>query len=258
MKFGFVGTGAIVEAFVLGMLGTESFDGEVLVSQRSESRSTMLSGKFDQVTIGDDNQSIVNDSDWVFLGVLPKQAEAVLTELTFRSDQQLFSMVAGVSLNRLAELTGLTAVHRIIPMPPIEFGVGPIVITPPNREFATLCQQMGTPIELENEDHFSTLSASSAMMASFFELVASHARWMESYGISKPVAADYASSLSRALAEMTCRVDHKGLQEMAEECLTIGGLNEQVLNESERDDWFGQMQMRLDRIADRLNLKKPV
>lgn len=257
MKLGFVGTGAIVEAFVVGMFEKHAFDGDVVISRRSKSRSTFLAKKFEQVAVCDDNQSVVDDSDWVFLGVLPKQAEAVLDGLKFRPDQQLFSMVAGVSLSRLTELTGLAAVHRIIPMPPIEFGVGPIVITPPNREFATLCKQMGTPIELENEDQFSTLSASSAMMASFFELVASHARWMEGYGISKSVAADYASSLSRALAEMTCRVDHEGLQEMAEECLTIGGLNEQVLNESKRDDWFEQMQMRLDRIADRLGLKQP-
>jgi len=258
VNLGFVGAGAIVEAFIVGMFEKQAFDGEVIISHRSESRSAMLAGKFEQVTVCDQNQSIVDQSDWVLLGVLPEQAEAVLDELTFRPDQQLFSMVAGISLSRLTELTTLTKVHRIIPMPPIEFGFGPIVITPPNRQFATLCQAMGTPINLESEDQFSTLSASSAIMASFFELVASHARWMESFGIPEPVAADYATSLSRALAEMTCRVDHEGLQNMAEECLTIGGLNEQVLRESKRDQWFTQMHHRLDRIADRLSLKKPV
>lgn len=257
MKIGFIGTGAIAEAVITGMLHRQAFDGDVLVSSRTEARSARLVETFSQITVEPDNQRIVDQVDWVFISVLPSQAESVITGLKFRPEQWVVSMIAGRTLASLASLTAPAAkVFRIIPMPPIELGMGPIVITPSCEPLGQLFEKFGTPIQIDDEEQFSVFSASSAIMASFFEFVASQARWIESQGVARSEAQRYASSLIRALAEMTTRVSADDLQGLAQECLTAGGLNEQVLNESMAENWFAQMDRRLDRIAQRLESAK--
>lgn len=260
MNIGIIGTGAIAEAFLTGMLsakGADHFQGNVLVSARTLTRSNRLVSKFQQVTSESDNQLIVDQSDTVMLSVLPNQLSSIVGELTFRADHTVISMIAGRSLASLADLVAPAKdVFRIIPMPPIEWGVGPIVLTPPNAILAKLFSTFGTPVEVSDEYQFSAFSASSAVMASFFEFVASQARWLESQGVPRPTATRYATSLIHSLAELTTHASDEALQELPEECLTVGGLNEQVLRESLAEGWFEKMDQRLDRIAARLEAAK--
>lgn len=229
MKLGFIGTGAIAEAVIVGMLEAKAFEGSIVVSRRSEPRSKMLAERFSQVTVDDDNQSIVDQADWVFVSVLPAQAEELLNRLNFRREQFVISMVAGRTLDSLAKLVKPAAnVFRIIPLPPIEFGLGPLPITPPNDDIAALFDRFGTSVQVDDEDQFSAFSASSAIMASFYELVASQARWLVGQGVPNPEATRYATSIIHSLAQTTLKVSPDELQAMAEECLTVGGLNEQV------------------------------
>ena len=253
MRLGFIGTGAIAEAVITGMLSTKSFDGTVTVSHRSERRSSKLAAKFSNVVVESSNQEVVDESDWVFISVLPAQTETLLQGLSFREDQLVISMVAGRTLESLRSLVApATQVFRIIPLPPIELGLGPIPITPPHAELEQLFSGFSTPVAVEDEDQFSAFSAQSAVMAAFFEFVASQATWIEQQGVSRTAATTYATSTLRALAEMTCHATPEELKGMADECLTAGGLNEQVLHESRQDGWFDRFNERLDRIAERL------
>lgn len=257
LKLGFIGTGGITEALITGMLNQNSFAGDVLVSRRTEARSSKLAAQFSHVTVVADNQAIVDATDWVFISVLPSQTESLLRDLRFREEQTVISMVAGRPLESLRSLVApATNVFRIIPMPPIELGLGPIVITPPDETLCELFGKFGTAVPVKDEDQFSVFSASSAIMAAYFEWTAAQARWIEAQGVPKEQASVYATSLIRALAEMTMHVDADGLQAMSRECLTAGGLNEQVLNESIEENWFEQMDQRLDRIAQRLENAK--
>jgi pyrroline-5-carboxylate reductase len=257
LKLGFIGTGAIAEAVITGMLNLQAFDGGVVVSSRSQTRSQRLAKRFQQIVVESDNQNIVDLADWIFISVLPSQAVDVISSLKFRPEQIVVSMIAGRTIDSLATLVAPAGnVFRIIPMPPIELGMGPIVITPPSKELGVLFEKLGTPIQIDNEEQFLVFSASSAIMASFFELVASQARWIEAQGIPRNEANRYASSLIRGLSEMSSNVSADRVQGLAQECQTVGGLNEQVLNESKEEDWFGQMDRRLDRIAQRLDAAK--
>ena len=257
MKIGFIGTGAIAEAVITGMLHQQAFDGGVVVSLRSAVRSQRLAETFPKIVVESDNQKIVDQVDWVFVSVLPGQAVDVLSGLTFQPEQFVISMIAGRSIDSIVTLVAPAKhVFRIIPMPPIELGMGPMVITPRSEELGRLFENVGTPIQIDDEDQFSVFSAASAIMASFFEFVASQARWIEANGVPKKEANRYASSLIRALSEMSTNATADDMQSLAQECLTAGGLNEQVLNESCEEDWFGQMDRRLDRIVQRLDAAK--
>ena len=233
MKLGFIGTGAICEALIVGLMDYGKFGGEIHISLRSESRSAHLASRYDNVTVHESNQPIVDQSDWVFISVLPSQAEEVVNGLSFDDRQTLVSLVAGFSVETVKEWSGLKQVHRIIPLPPIEHGVGPLPIYPPNGELTKFFNQFGTAIEIEDESQFSTLSAASAAMATHHRFSATVAKWIVSQGVPNEVASVYASQMINGLTNLECSVDYPSLQELADECLTAGGLNEQVLNELE-------------------------
>jgi len=256
-SLGFIGTGAITEAVINGLIRHGGFDGEVFVSERTFARSQRLADRFANVGVEADNQSIVDGSQWVFISVLPEQARDVLRKLDFRSDQTLISLVAALTVEELVELaTPITRVHRIIPLPPIEHGVGPLPIFPPNTDIASLFNRFGHTIEIENEDHFSAFSAASSVMAAHHRLTATIAAWIENHGLPPEAAADYASHMVQSLAELEKRCSPEELNSLAHDCLTEGGLNDQVLGELQKAGWFEKLTRRLDRIAERLDSQK--
>lgn len=253
MRIGFIGTGAICEALITGLIEHGNFNDEVRVSLRSEARSTKLAAKFCNVTVHEENQRIVDQSDWVFIGVLPDQAQEVIQGLHFEERQTLISLVAGISVDEIKPwVAPLKKVHRIIPLPPVELGVGPLPIYPASKELADFVNRCGTAIEIEDESHFSTLSAASAVMATHHRFVATLADWIVAQGLPEEVASVYASQMINGLSKLECSSNYNELRGLADECLTAGGLNEQVLLELEELEWFDHLSNRLDRISARL------
>lgn len=252
MKIGFLGTGAIAEAMIIGLVKS-GWTEAILVSARNKVRSNELAIRFANIRIMVENQSIVSEADVLFLSMLPNQAHDVLQSLIFQEIQVVVSLVAGISIEQLQTIVKpAKKIHRIIPMPPIEIGVGPIPVFPPSPILESLLGRIGTVIPVEDEDHFSTFSASSALMATFFELVATNARWIESQGVSRQQGAMYSASLFHALALLAQDLDPQELQSISQECLTAGGLNEQVLNSTTADGWFRLIEHQLDQILERI------
>ena len=257
MKIGFIGTGAISEAMIRGMIGCAGHTEPIFVSKRSATRSARLGEDFQNVTVIEDNQEIVDQSDWVVLAVLPSQAEDIICDLSFSSSHTVISLVAGLEMESLVHhLAPASDVCRIIPLPPIEYGVGPIPLYPNQPLVADFFGKLGTVIRVEDESCFTVFSANSALMANFFEWTAWQARWMEKSGVARDEAALYASSFTSGLVSMTTRCDASQLQALSAECLTPGGLNEQVLSESRRTGWFDLLQPPLDAVLSRLNKKE--
>ena len=252
-RLGFVGTGAISEAVIRGLYDHGGYRGPISISSRNAQRSAQLSGSYPLITVEQDNQSIVDRCDWIVIAVLPEQAESVLRSLSFRQDQTVLSLVAANSLQTIRDCVApATRVFRWIPMPPIEIGIGPIVVCPPNAEIAELLQSVGTVVQVESEEQFSAFSASSAVMATFFKLTAEMARWLRDNTVPPSEATCYSTALVEALASQTRGADFSALQEMPQECLTAGGLNEQMLQELTEIGWFDDLYRRWDRIYARI------
>ena len=66
MKIGFIGTGQIAKATILGILGSNLKINKIYISQRSKKISKQLSKKSKKIVILIDNQEIINNSNWVF------------------------------------------------------------------------------------------------------------------------------------------------------------------------------------------------
>ena len=159
-----------------------------------------------------------------------------------------------ISVEQLAKIVKpVSRIHRIIPMPPCEIGLGPIPIYPPSSQIEGLLSRIGTAIPIDDESQFSTFSASSAVMATFFELVATNARWIESTGVSAAAATRYSTAVFHALATQVRELDDQELQSISTECLTVGGLNEQLLNATRSEGWFDELSAELDRILKRVS-----
>ncbi len=254
MRLGFIGTGAITEAMIEGFVTVGGFADPIMVSERSKERSARLAARHENITVSPDNQAIVDGSDWVFLAPLPVQAIEVASALTFRTGQRIISAVAGTRLETWAPiLAPATEFHRVVPLPPIERGLGPTAICPPNPEVEALFASAGTAVAVEDERQFQALAVATSLMATFFETVATSAAWLEREGVPGEQAAAYASSMFQALASLTTLEDAAGLRTMADDCLTTGGVNEQVLFELREAGWFDTYRERLDRIMARFD-----
>ena len=254
MAIGFIGTGAITEAIVVGLYSVGAYAEPILLSKRSEKRSSMLADRFPLIEVVDDNQTIVDRCDEVFVSVLPEQAAEVLSTLQFSAHHRVMSLVAGLSLDDVAvAVAPATQCFRAIPMPPIEFGLGPTSLCPPDEKFEALFNRVGNAVPVEDEMLFSAFASSSAGMAAFFDLVANIADWMEQEGIAAEQSALYTTSLVHALASLTTKVDPVNLQKMSEACLTPGGLNEQVLHGCRREGWTEIFRNQMDEIMLRLS-----
>lgn len=253
MIAGFIGTGAITEHVITGLIQHGGFKKPIAVSERSQERSSRLAARYSNVRIESDNQAIVDQVDTVFVATLPQQTLKLLDSLSFRDDQTIVSLAAMISIEQLAEkVKPASQIHRIIPMPPNEIGLGPIPIYPPSVELESLLSRIGTVIPVDDQQHFSTFSASSAVMATFFELIAANARWIQSTGVSAEAATRYSTAVFHSLATQIKELGPQQLQDVSQECLTAGGLNEQLLNATRNEGWFDELQTELDRILKRV------
>jgi len=250
---GFVGTGAIAEAMCRGMLDQGKFSGSILLSSRNRGRSIKLASQYDQVEVVSELADLVGRSHLVILSTLPNQLEDALEGLSFNEDQVVISLVAATFLEKLAEMVSpVKRIYRLIPMPPIELGVGPIALCPGDPEIAEFLSDLGQVISVDDENHFDVMSAASSVMASFFEWSAAVSRWMEGQGFEKEASAKYVSSLFEALTAMLKDTSYDQLQEMSQEVITKGGLNEQFLGFNSKAGFFDRLPEGLDEILERI------
>ena len=250
---GFVGTGAIAEAMCRGILEHSDFKGSILVSERSKERSSSLAEHFEQVEVVGETQELIDRSDVVILSTLPTQLESALKGVTFKEDQVVISLVAATFLDKLAEIVSPAhRIYRLIPMPPIEMGVGPIALCPRDEEIIDFLSDLGKVVPVDDEIQFDVMSAASSVMASFFAWSAAVSKWMDHQGFDKDASAKYVSSLFEALTVMLKDKNYEEVQGMSQEVITKGGLNEQFLAFNSKAGFFDKLPEGLDEILERI------
>ena len=229
-RIGFVGVGAICEAVVEALLtGPHAEKLSVALSPRSESRSQALAVKYSVANVHDDNQSVVDASDIVFIGVLPGQMNDVCSELNFGSNQIVVSLIAGMPPSTVADIVSpATVVAQMIPLPFIAIHTGPVVICPGVPEVVALFEGCGDIVVLDDEKNILALSCASASMSSFFEFQNTAINWATSKGLDLDVAHQYMTSLFKGLATEAMQAPSESLPTMPVEHETPGGLNESI------------------------------
>ena len=254
MNIGFIGTGRIASSVITGICTSKISYKKILISKRNNIISQGLKKKFKKIFITNDNQEIVNSSDWVFLSVAPNVGEKIIKDLKFKSSQTIISFISTVTLAQLKKAIKVKAkIIRAIPLPPISLKKGPVPICPPNKKVKDFFNQIGTTIEIQNEKASINFWSISGMMASFYELQRVMTDWMVKRGVKRNDAQKYITSLFLALSEDAIVNSKKDLKYLVKYSQTPNGLNEQGLNELTKTGFYRKLEKTLNSIHKRLN-----
>ena len=252
MNLGFIGTGNIVSDVVTGIIKSKFSFKKIIISPRNKKKANYLKKKFKRIMIAKDNQAVIDLSDWIFLGVLPRVGENILPKLKFKKNQTVVSFMSTTNYSKLKRLIGKKAnIVRAIPMPPIRLCKGPVAIFPPNKKIKNFFNNIGTTIEIKNEKLSKNFWAISGTMASFYELLNVLSNWLIKNKINKLDAQKYVTSLYSALAELALSNSSKPLKNLVNE-QTPGGLNWQGVNELRKLGYYRLLEKSLKKIYKRL------
>ena len=252
MKLGFIGTGNIVSDVVTGISKSKIDYKKIIISPRNKKKALNLKRKLKKISIAKNNQEVIDNSDWIFLGVLPKIGEKILPNLKFKKKQVIISFMSTPNYSKLKKLIKKNLIIvRAIPMPPIRLGKGPVAIFPPNKKVKNFFNKIGTTIEVKNEKLSKNFWTISGTMASFYELMNILSSWLIRKKINKLDAQKYVTLLYSALAELAVSNSSKPLKNLVDE-QTPGGLNWQGVNELRKSGYYKSLEKSLKNIYKRL------
>ncbi len=254
MKLGFIGTGNISSDVITGICNSKISFKRIVVSPRNKQKAQKLKKKFKQVSIAKSNQDVIDKSDWVFLGVVPKVGEKILPRLNFKTNQTIVSFISTIDYAQLKKIVKKKAkIVRAIPMPPISLGKGPVPIFPPDKKVKNFFDKIGTTIEIKSEKLSKNFWAISGSMASFYELLKVLSDWLVKKKLKRNQAQKYITSLYSALAALAAVHSEKNLKKFVLESQTPGGLNWQGVNELRKSGYFKSLEKSINNILKRLN-----
>ncbi|MBE0626283.1 MAG: NAD(P)-binding domain-containing protein [Burkholderiales bacterium] len=254
---GFVGTGRIAAALVAGLCSLSGSPKRICVGPRNADTAADLARRFKQVTVANDNQGAVNESDWVVLALRPQVARAVIPTLEFSPGQRVLSLIAPVddAWMEAAIAPGRLAA-RIFVMPSVESRIGPILLLPRDEEVAALLEGLGTQITARDRREFLALWSVTALIAPYYGFLASSAQWATANGVRADTATAFAAASFHALGAIADRPGAASPIALAQHAQTPGGLNEQAVTELTGGNWFGAVGSALDGILKRLEGKR--
>ena len=253
MKLGFIGTGNISSDVITGICNSKISFKRIVVSPRNKQKAQKLKKKFKRVSIAKSNQDVIDKSDWVFLGVVPKVGEKILPRLNFKTNQTIVSFISTIDYAQLKKIVKKKAkIVRAIPMPPISLGKGPVPIFPPDKKVKNFFDKIGTTIEIKSEKLSKNFWAISGSMASFYELLKVLSDWLVKKKLKRNQAQKYITSLYSALAALAAVHSEKNLKKFVLESQTPGGLNWQGVNELRKSGYFKSLEKSINNILKRL------
>ena len=254
MKIGFIGSGKIASSVITGICSSKIHFTKILISPRNKKIASTLQKKFKKVVIAKNNQQIADNCNWIFLSITPSVGHKIIKELRFNSSQIIISFISTITLSQLKKVIKVKAkIVRAIPLPPISLKKGPIPICPPNKKVKDFFNQIGTTVEIKNENSSINFWSTSGMMAPFYELLRVMTDWLVKRGVKRNNAQKYITSLFLALSEDAVANSKKDLKYLVKESQTPKGLNEQGVKELTKAGFYKSLEKTLNSIHKRLN-----
>ncbi|CAN7289949.1 pyrroline-5-carboxylate reductase [Paraburkholderia sp. DD10] len=252
MRLGFIGTGAITQAVVTGLLRFDFPLERISLSPRNAQTAAALAALDKRVQVCESNQDVLEASDVVCLAVVPQIAADVLSELHFDARHHVVSFIAGISIDEVRRLVRAQGkVVRAIPLPAVAEGKGSTAICPADHVAKSLFSALGQAVEVDDEARFDALLAVTATMASFYAVLEAQASWLVRQGLDDDAARSFLSGYSVGLAHDTTRGE-RSFTELIEHSMTPGGINEQVHDELSKRGTYAHFADALDRVLMRI------
>ncbi len=256
MQLGFIGTGEITSSIVTGLSSSGVIAHSIWLSPRNSAIAKGLANRFHGISVASSNQEVLDHSDAIVIAVRPSAARGVLSELCFRSDYRVISLVSGLSLRSLSELV-VPAVRtaRAVPLPSTSQRLSPTAICPPDPAAFELFAAVGTVFPAEKENEFDAICATTATIASYFAFNETIASWLEQQGVTASQARDYIARLSLGVTTRAVEASGRSFQSPAAIHATAGGINEQFLKHLVEHGLLTRVPEALDAVLHRIGVE---
>ena len=256
MYLGFIGTGEITKAVVLGILKSNINFKRIYISKRNTKHSNYLKSISSKVTILNNNQEIVNKSKFIFLAITPEVGRKIIKTLIFKKTHTVVSFISTIKYNELKKNINVKCnIVRAIPLPPISLGIGPVPIFPPNTKIKKFFNKIGKTIEINNENLSLNFWTMSSMMAPYYEMLNFLSSWLVKKGLKKKKAENYITSLFLGLSANADQNSFNDLKELVKKSQTPKGLNEQALKKLKQIHFYKKLNITSNKILTRLKGK---
>jgi pyrroline-5-carboxylate reductase len=138
-----------------------------------------------QVSVKSSNQEVVDACSWVVLAVTPQTAREVISQLSFKPEHRLLTLVAIVTSEELADWTGVSVenIFRAVPLPPVAKQRGVTVIAPPNPAVKELFDLLGQAVEVNTTAELLTLQTVTCLMGPYYEQLRAVRDWAAAQGM---------------------------------------------------------------------------
>ena len=199
MKLGFIGTGEITSSIVTGLCSSVTMPHSIRLSPRNSTIAKKLANRFNGVSISSCNQEVLDYCDTIVIAVRPQVARDALSELHFRPNHQVVSLVSGLSLRSVSEIVApAVRVTRAVPLPSTAKRISPTVIYPPESAACDLFGGLGTVFAVESENEFDAMCAVTATIATYFAFIERIGSWLAQRGVPESKARDYIERFGRS------------------------------------------------------------
>ena len=258
MRLGFLGTGEITASIVIGLRSIGATAHSIQLSPRNPAIANKLANRFAGIGIASCNQEVLDHSDMIVIAVRPPASRSVLSELRFRADHQVISVVSALSLRSLCELVApATRITRAVPLPSSANGLSPTAIYPPDRAAYDLFAPLGTVFEVESEKEFDAMSAATATIASYLAFIERIASWLVQQGVRESKAKEYVARLFLGVTTTAVDAGRRSFESLAANHATAGGINEQFLKHLVEHGLLSSVSEALDAILHRISTESP-
>ena len=253
MNLGFIGCGKITSSVIAGISRSSIKYNKIFISERNKKISKKIKSKYKKIIIEKNNQTIINNCNWIFLAITPAVGQKIIKDLKFKSKQTIISFISTITISELKKMIKVkTNIVRAIPLPPISLKKGPVPICPANKKIKSFFDKIGSTVEINDERLSINFWSTSGMMASYYEMLKAMSDWLMKKGVKKSDAQKYITSLFLALSEDAVINSKKDLKYLVKESQTPKGLNEQGLKEMKKKGVYKSVINTLNSIHKRL------
>ena len=218
-NIGFLGAGAMGEALIRGILQAGLVrPGQIKVYDIRASRLKELALRYGLETVPG-REKLVSTADIIILAIKPQNLAEALTGLEVSPDKPIISIVAGVSLSRLAEYLGEVPLVRVVPNTPALVGEGVSALAANSRVDGEILEQalaifrsVGAAMVLPEEQLNAVTGLSGSGPAYVYMIIEALADGGVRQGLIRPVALELAARTLLGSARMVLATgEHPGV-----------------------------------------------
>ncbi len=234
---GFIGVGALAEYTIIG-LRRGGYSGQILLSPRNRDMSRKLALDW-QCDIMESNQAVVDNCRLFILSTRPENCLEALAELTLTSDHQLISVVAGVTIDQLREVTANEVnIVRAMPVNCARVTASPTLVYPSHPVVNQLFDYCGNSVVADSENAFNQGSVLACVYTWYFALFGELVETCTSDTLSSKMATELVLGMAAGAARLSLQEKDLRPNEIAEAIATEGTFSKLGLDKLKRDAAF--------------------